>query len=73
MRASWEITTIVLRIWVAGALLFLVVALSDFVFRRPHSARVLLTRIIVGLLWPLALFSSRGRSTLFGKFTGVQS
>jgi len=27
IKASWEITTIVLRIWVAGALLFLVVAL----------------------------------------------
>jgi hypothetical protein len=71
MKASWEITTIILRIWVAGALLFLVIAVSDFVFRRPHRAGTLFTRIIVGLLWPLALFSSQGRSTLFGKFTGV--
>ena len=71
IKASWEITTIVLRIWVAGALLFLVVSLSDFVFRQPHRARTLFTRIIVGLLWPLALFSSQGRNTLFGKFTGV--
>jgi len=71
IKASWEITTIVLRIWVAGALLFMVVALSDLVFRRPHRAQVFFTRIVVGLLWPLALFSTQGRSTLFGKFTGV--
>ncbi len=71
MRPVWEITTIVLRIWVAGFLLATLISVSDFLFRKPHRAQVLLKRLALGLLWPLALVSAQGRNALFGKFSGV--
>ncbi len=71
MRPVWEITTIVLRIWVAGLLLVTLISVSDFVFRRPHRPGVLLKRLGLGILWPLALVSAQGRNVLFGRFSGV--
>jgi hypothetical protein len=71
MRPVWEITTIVLRIWVAGFLLMTLISVSDFAFRRPHRAGILLKRLGLGAVWPLALVSSQGRHALFGRFSGV--
>jgi hypothetical protein len=71
MTAAWELTTIALRIWVFGVLVVSVIAVSDFVFRRPHGLRLLLRRLALGLVWPLAIASSEGRRQLAGKFRGV--
>jgi hypothetical protein len=71
MRPAWELTTIALRLWLFGLLVVTVVSLSDFVFRRPHGLKLLLRRLALGLVWPLALVSGEGRRALFGKFRGV--
>jgi hypothetical protein len=71
MTPAWEVTTIALRVWLFGLLVVSFVSLSDFVFRRPHSVRVLLKRLATGLIWPLALASSEGRNALLGRFRGV--
>ena len=71
MTAVWEYTTIALRLWLFGLLLVTVMSLSDFMFRRPHGFGLLLKRLGVGVVWPLALASSEGRRALLGKFRGV--
>ena len=71
MTTAWELTTLALRLWLFGFLVACVVSLSDFVFRRPHGLRRLLSRLALGLIWPLALVSSEGRRTLFGNFRGA--
>jgi len=71
MRTAWEFTTLALRLWLFGLLACSVVSLSDFVFRRPHSFALLLRRLAVGLIWPLALASGAGRRALLGRFRGV--
>jgi hypothetical protein len=71
MKTAWELTTIALRVWLFGLLLISFVSLSDFVFRRPHGFDLLVKRLAMGLIWPLALLSSAGRRVLFGKFRGL--
>ena len=71
MTTAWELTTIALRLWLFGLLVASVVSLSDFVFRRPHGLELLLRRLALGLIWPLAIASSEGRRQLMGKFRGV--
>ncbi len=71
MTPVWEFTTIALRLWLVGLLIVSVVSVSDFVFRRPHGWQLLLKRLAVGLVWPLALVSSEGRRALFGRFRGI--
>jgi hypothetical protein len=71
MTTAWELTTIALRLWLFGLLVVTVVSLSDFVFRRPHGLQLLLKRLALGLIWPLALASAQGRRALLGKFRGV--
>ncbi len=71
MGAAWEITTVVLRLWVLGLIVVSVISISDFIFRRPHGFALLLKRLAVGLIWPLALVSSAGRRALMGRFRGI--
>jgi len=71
MTTAWELTTIALRLWLFGLLVASIVSLSDFVFRRPHGFELLLKRLAMGLIWPLAIASSEGRRMLLGKFRGV--
>jgi hypothetical protein len=71
MKTAWELTTIALRVWLFGLLLISFVSLSDFIFRRPHGVDLLMKRLAMGLVWPLALLSSAGRRVLFGKFRGL--
>lgn len=71
MGAAWELTTIVLRLWLLGLIVVTVISLSDFIFRRPHGIDLLLRRLAMGIVWPLALVSSAGRRVLLGKFRGV--
>lgn len=71
MRSAWEFTTIALRLWLFGLLVASFVSLSDFMFRRPHGFALLLKRLALGLVWPLALLSSAGRRALTGRFGGV--
>jgi len=71
MRAAWEITTVLLRLWLFGLIVVSLVSLSDFLFRRPHGGTVLLQRLAMGLVWPLALLSAAGRRVLFGKLRGL--
>lgn len=59
-----------LCVWGLGALFFLLIALSDLAFAR--SFRVLPLRLLLCVGWPLALFSSRGRASLFGVFKQTQ-
>ena len=71
MTTAWELTTIALRLWLFGLLVASIASLSDFVFRRPHGLELLLRRLALGLIWPLAIASSEGRRRLMGKFRGV--
>ena len=71
MRTAWELTTIVLRLWLFGLIVVSIVSLSDFIFRRPHGLGLLAKRLAMGLIWPLALVSTAGRRVLFGKFRGI--
>ena len=71
MMTAWEVTTLVLRLWLFGFLVASIVSLSDFVFRRPHGFAVLLRRLALGLIWPFALASSSGRRALLGNFRGA--
>lgn len=41
MRTAWELTTIVLRLWLFGLIVVSIVSLSDFIFRRPHGLGLL--------------------------------
>jgi len=70
MRAAYELTVLFLRLWLVGILVIAVVALSDFVFRRPHSLRALGLRLAICAIWPLALASAPGRKALFGRLKG---
>ena len=70
-RTAWELTTIVLRLWLFGLIVVSLVSLSDFIFRRPHGLGLLAKRLAMGLIWPLALVSTAGRRVLFGKFRGI--
>ena len=59
-----------LFVWSLGALFFFLVALSDLAFAR--SFRALPVRLLLCVGWPLALFSSRGRVSLFYVFKQTQ-
>jgi len=71
MKAAYELTVVFLRIWLIGGIFVVFVSLSDFAFRRPHGVRRLLFRLLLSIVWPLALASSEGRAALFGRFRGV--
>jgi hypothetical protein len=71
VKAAYELTVLFLRLWLLGAILMAVFSLSDFVFRRPHGVRLLLRRLVMSAVWPLALASSQGRAALFGRLKGV--
>jgi hypothetical protein len=71
MRAAYELTVWFLRLWLAGFVVIVIVAVSDFVFRRPHGLRLLWRRLALSVIWPLAIASSQGRAALFGRFKGV--
>ena len=71
MKAAYELTVLFLRVWSVGIIVIAVVSASDFLFRRPHSAKLLARRIALSLVWPLALASSQGRAALFGRLRGV--
>lgn len=48
--------------WSIGGLLFALIALSDLLFTRNFKA--LPRRLVFCLIWPIALFSSKGRAAL---------
>ena len=70
--AAWELTTLLLRIWVAGIILLVLVAVADALFRTPHNFRALMKRLGLSLIWPLALLTESGRMRLFSGFKGTQ-
>jgi hypothetical protein len=59
-----------LMIWSLGALLFIVIALSDLLFTRAWPA--FFRRLQLAIIWPLALFSQKGRDSLFHVFQKSQ-
>jgi len=71
VKAAYELTVLFLRLWLLGAVILAIVSLSDFVFRRPHGPGLLLRRLTMCLVWPLALASSHGRAALWGRLKGV--
>ncbi len=71
MKAAYELTVLFLRVWLVVGIVLVFVSLSDFAFRRPHGVRLLLRRLLLSALWPLALASSQGRAALFGKLRGM--
>ena len=71
MNAAYELTVLFLRLWLLGAVILAVISLSDFVFRRPHGPGLLVRRLGMCLVWPLALMSSQGRAALRGRLKGV--
>ena len=70
--AAWELTTLLLRIWVAGIIVLVLVAVADALFRTPHNFPALMTRLGLSLIWPLALLTEPGRTRLFSGFKGTQ-
>lgn len=56
--------------WGMGALFFFLIALSDLAFSRRFKAFP--KRLLVCIVWPLALFSARGRAALFHVFKQTQ-
>lgn len=71
MKAAYELTQLFLRLWMLGVVVLFLFSVSDYVFRRPHGTVALLRRLRFSLVWPLALLSSKGRDSLFGKFKGI--
>jgi len=53
-------------LWASITLFLIVTAISDFIFGR-HDAGRLLTRIVISLVWPLAILSAAGRDFLFNR------
>lgn len=71
MRTAWELTTIALRLGLFGLIVVTIIWLSDSIFRRSHGLDLLLRRLAMGLVWPLALVTGAGRRVLFGNFRGI--
>jgi hypothetical protein len=71
VKAAYELTVLFLRLWLLGAIVLAVFSLSDFVFRRPHAPPLLVRRLVMSVIWPLALASSQGRAVLRGRLKGV--
>jgi hypothetical protein len=71
VKTAYELTVLFLRLWLLGAAVLAVISLSDFVFRRPHGPGLLLRRLGMCVVWPLALASSQGRAALRGRLRGV--
>lgn len=71
MKAAYELTVLFLRLWLLGAVIMAVFSVSDFLFRRPHAPQLLVRRVAMSLIWPLALASSQGRAALRGRLKGV--
>jgi hypothetical protein len=71
VKAAYEVTVLFLRLWLLGVVVMAIVSASDFLFRRPHSLGLLLRRLLLSLIWPLALASSQGRAALRGRLKGV--
>ena len=57
-------------LWVAISVVLMVFAVSDHLFGK-SSSRQLLKRIVLSLVWPLALLSSAGRAILFNAGRGL--
>jgi len=45
VKAAYELTVLSLRLWLLGTVILAVISISDFVFRRPHGAALLLRRL----------------------------
>jgi hypothetical protein len=56
--------------WGMGLIFFVIVALSDLAFTGKFKNFG--KRLVVCSVWPLALFSSKGRGTLFRVFRKTQ-
>ena len=57
-------------LWVAITVVFIVYAVSDVIFGK-STARQLLTRVALSLVWPIALLSSSGRALLLNAGRGL--
>jgi hypothetical protein len=51
-------------LWAAITVVLVLVALSDFLFGK-SGAKLLGMRVLLSLIWPLAILSAAGRSILF--------
>jgi hypothetical protein len=57
-------------LWVAISVVFIAYAISDVVFGH-STARQLLVRTALALVWPVALLSSSGRALLLNAGRGL--
>jgi hypothetical protein len=68
----WAVIFLLLRlVWFVGVLALIFITLADLLFGTlPMTIRVnnLLPRIAVALVWPLALFTPRGRYLLWARW-----
>jgi len=55
-------------LWASITLFLLLSALSDFLFGR-HDGRRLLQRVLLAVVWPVAILSAAGRDLLFNRGT----
>jgi hypothetical protein len=68
----YRLFTFVLGCWAAGAIVLVLLAISDVVFSDEHSFATFVRRLLMSVLWPLALFTSAGRTNLFTGFRSTQ-
>ena len=66
------VTTWLLRIWLAGLLLLVLVAFGDLLFSPQHNIRLFGRRAGLSLVWPLALLIRAGRLRLYNAFRFIQ-
>jgi hypothetical protein len=62
-------------LWFLGALILIIVAVADVLFGSapfPHRVSNFLPRVVVSILWPLALLTPRGRYLLWAKWRSHQ-
>lgn len=69
--AAYEFVVFALRSWLLGSAIFFLFVLSDWMFDGNMAARKFAGRLLFVLVWPLALFSRKGRTALFGKLEGI--
>ena len=69
---SYLIFTAALRLWMAISILLVIISIGELLFAPAHSFKSFAKRLLLSVLWPLALFSDAGRKILFKGFRSTQ-
>lgn len=71
MRAYYFVF-LFMRLWLAVAFVLGLWALSEFIYSRKHSFKMLGRRILTILFWPVAIASANGRKSIMGNLGVLQ-